>query len=185
MNNFAIPVLLAIIFSLAVLWLLRPGRHALRSGQSPTDLRLENFLPRHYGYFPQVRQALSSVDREYLNKVAPREVAQKAHRERRGVARQFLTGLSQDFSNLERLARVVAALSPVISSEQETERLVLGLQFRLLYAWVWLNLSTGRVPLHQLEHLTGLVGRLASRMEQAIDAVGALSAPGLNSNLRA
>ena len=185
MNNFATPVLLAIIFFLAVLWLLRPGRHALRSGQSPTDLRLENFLPRHYGYFPQVRQALSSVDREYLDKVAPREVAQKAHRERRGVARQFLAGLSQDFSNLERLARMVAALSPVISSEQETKRLVLGLQFRLLYAWVWFNLSTGRVPLHQLEHLTGLVGRLASHMEQAMDAVGALSAPGLNSNLRA
>jgi hypothetical protein len=185
MTNLAITVLLAIVFLLAVLWLLRPWRYAPRSGRSPKDLRLENFLPRHYGYFPQVRQALSSVDKEYLDKVAPREVAQMALRERRGVARQFLAGLRQDFSNLERLARMVAALSPVISSEQETERLVLGLQFRLLYAWVWLRLSTGRVPLGQLEHLTGLVGRLATRMEQAMAAVGALSAPGLNSNLHA
>jgi hypothetical protein len=185
MTNLAITVLLAIVFLFAVLWLLRPALYAPRSGRSPKDLRLENFLPRHYGYFPQVRQALSSVDKEYLDKVAPREVAQMALRERRGVARQFLAGLQQDFSNLERLARMVAALSPVISSDQETERLVLGLQFRLLYAWVWLRLSTGRVPLVQLEHLTGLVGRLATRMEQAMAAVGALSAPGLNSNLHA
>jgi hypothetical protein len=185
MTNLGIMVLAAIVFFLVVLWLLRPALYAPRSGRSPKDLRLENFLPRHYGYFPQVRQALSSVDKEYLDKVAPREVAQMALRERRGVARQFLAGLRQDFSNLERLARMVAALSPVISSDQETERLVLGLQFRLLYAWVWLRLSTGRVPLGQLEHLTGLVGRLATRMEQAMAAVGALSAPGLNSNLHA
>jgi len=185
MTNLAIIVLLAIVFLLAVLWLLRPARYAPRSGRSPKDLRLENFLPRHFGYFPQVRQALSSVDKEYLDKVAPREVAQMALRERRGVARQFLAGLRQDFSNLERLARMVAALSPIISSEQETERLILGLKFRLLYAWVWLRLSTGRVPLSHLEHLTGLVGRLATRMEQAMAAVGALSAPGLNSNLHA
>jgi len=185
MTNLSITVLAAIVFFLVVLWLLRPWRYAPRSGRSPKDLRLENFLPRHYGYFPQVRQALSPVDKEYLDKVAPREVAQMALRERRGVARQFLAGLRQDFSNLERLARMVAALSPVISSDQETERLVLGLQFRLLYAWVWLRLSTGRVPLGQIEHLTGLVGRLATRMEQAMAAVGALSAPGLNSNLHA
>ena len=108
-----------------------------------------------------------------------------ALRERRGVARQFLAGLRQDFSNLERLARMVAALSPVISSDQETERLVLGLQFRLLYAWVWLRLSTGLEPLQQLEQLTGLVGRLATRLEQAMAAVSALSAPGLNSSLNA
>ena len=185
MTEFTIAALLAVALLLAVLWLLRPWHRAPKTRPSATDLTMERFLPRHYGYFPQVRQALSSIDREYLDKVAPREVAQMAHRERRGVARQFLAGLRQDFSNLERLARMVAALSPVISSEQETERVILGLQFRLLYAWVWLNLSTGHVPLHQLEHLTGLVGRLASHMEQAMDAVGALSAPGLNSNLRA
>lgn len=181
------PTITTIILAMAafgvLFWILPSLRRTPKSSES--DLKMESFLPRHYRYFPQVRQALSSVDNEYLDRVAPREVAQIAHRERRGVARQFLAGLRQDFSNLERLARMVAALSPVISSEQETERLVLGLQFRLLYAWVWMRLSTGRVPLDQLEHLTGLVGRLATRMEQAMSAVGALSAPGLNSNLHA
>jgi len=168
-----------------LLWLLWPRHRGQHTGQSSAGQKMESFLPRHYRYFPQVRQALSASDGEYLARMAPRDVARTVHRERRAVARQFLAGLHEDFTSLERLARMVAALSPVISSEQETERLILGLKFRLLYAWVWLRLSTGRVPLDQMEHLTGLVGSLATRMEQAMAAVGALSAPGLNSNLHA
>src|SRR5258706_4766881 len=114
MTNLIIMAVPAIVFFLVVLWLLRPWRYAPRSGQSLKELRLENFVPRHYGYFPQVRQALSSVDKEYLDKVAPREVAQMALRERRGVARQFLAGLRQGLSNLERFGRKMAAVWPVI-----------------------------------------------------------------------
>jgi hypothetical protein len=176
---------LAIAFFGVLLWLLRPWHRAAKTDPSSFDLSTRSTLPRHYRYFPQVRQALSSSDGEYLNREAPRDVAQRVHRERRRVARQFLAGLHEDFSSLERLARMVAALSPIISSEQETERLILGLKFRLLYAWVWLRLSTGLEPLEQLEQLTRLVGRLAMRMEQAMAAVSALSAPGVNSNLSA
>ena len=176
---------LAIAFFGVLLWLLRPRRRPAKAGRSPSDLKMESFLPRHYRYFPQVRRALSASDEEYLERVASRDVAQIAHRERRAVARKFLAGLHEDFSNLERLARMIAALSPVISSEQETERLILGLKFRLLYAWVWLRLSTGREPVEQLEQLTGLVGRLARRMELAMAAVSALSVPGFNSSLNA
>lgn len=175
----------AIAIFAVLLWLLRPRRGAPRVGESPMDLKMEGFLPRHCRYFPQVRQALSASDQQYLDRVAPRDVAQSAYRERRAVARKFLAGLREDFSNLERLARMVAALSPVISSEQETERLILGMKFRVLYAWVWLRLSTGRAPLEQIDQLTGLVGRLATRLEQAMAAVGALSAPGLDSSLKA
>ena len=186
MSGLTITTIILVIAAFGILlWVLRPLRRVLKSGESPTNLKMESFLPRHYGYFPQVRQALSCVDEEYLVRVAPHRVAQIAHRERCAVARQFLAGLRQDFSNLERLARMVAALSPVISSEQETERLVLGLKFRLLYAWVWLRLATGLEPLQQLEDLTGLVGRLATRMEQAMAAVSALSAPELNTGLNA
>lgn len=177
---------IVIAFITVVLWLQRSGRRERLPGPSPTEvLQMENVLPRHYRYFPQVRQALSASDGAYLDRVAPRDVAQTAHGERRAVARKFLAGLREDFLNLERLATMIAALSPEISSEQETERLILGLKFRLLYARVWLRLSTGREPLEQLEQLTGLVGRLATRMEKAMTAVGALSAPGLDTSLSA
>jgi hypothetical protein len=178
-------IVLAIALFGVLVWLLRPRRRGQNAIRSSAGLVLESFLPRHYSYFPQVRQALSASDGEYLDRMAPRDVAQTVRRERRAVARQFLAGLHEDFSSLERLARIVAALSPVISSEQERERLILGLKFRLLYAWVWLRLATGLEPLQQLEDLTGLVGRLATRMEQAMAAVSALSAPELNTGLNA
>jgi len=39
-----------------------------------------------------------------------------------------------------------------------------------------LRLSTGNLPLEQLEHLTGLVGRLATRLDTAMTEISALSA---------
>jgi hypothetical protein len=112
-------------------------------------------------------------------------VAKQALRERRAVARRSLMGLHEDFSNLARLGRIIAALSPEVSHKQETERLILGLKFQILYALVWLRLSTGNLPLEQLEHLTGLVGRLATRLDTAMTEISALSAGRLPGSLGA
>ena len=106
---------------------------------------------------------------------APSHVAKLALRERRAVARGFLKGLHEDFSNLARLGRIIAALSPEVSREQEAERLVLTLKFQVQYCFVWFRLSAGKLPLKQLEHLTGLVERLATRMDKAMAEIGALS----------
>jgi hypothetical protein len=178
-----IPAALA-IFAL-LLWLLNPQRRRVDAAYSPLDGNVEKLLPLHYRYFPQVRQALSGSDEHYLRDRASAPVAHQALRERRAVARRFLAGLLKDFSNLERLARTIAALSPVISREQETERVMLGLKFRLLYALVWFRLSTGSIPVQNIEHLTSLVGKLATRMEQAMAAIGAVSTEGLTSGFRA
>jgi len=189
MNEITAYILLALGFSSILLWLMRPGGNSVETGRpadrQTIDRALESIAPHHYRYFPQVRQALSAGDCEYLRKSAPPHVAKRAIRERRQVARQFLSGLHEDFSKLERLARMVAALSPVVSHEQETQRFLLGLRFRLLYAAVWLRLSLGPVPLLQLGELTNLVGRLAVRMEQAMADINALSAEHLPRGLNA
>jgi hypothetical protein len=179
MSELTIVIALAISFSLILLRLLVPRRHDQKGGPE-IDLSLVSTLPRHFRYLPQVRRAMSAIDAKYLNEKASPEVARKALQERRAVARHFLAGLLEDFANLERLARTVAALSPAISREQETARLILGVKFRVLYAWVWLRLSTGLAPLEQIGQLTNLVGILATRMEEAMVAVSALSAPELN-----
>lgn len=177
-------ITIALAFAVLLSWLLRPRLRKPETGQPLTDLRIEDMYPRHYRYFPQVRQALSADDEEYLRKEAAPEVARQAVTERRAVARRFLAGLRADFLNLERLARTVAALSPVVSREQETERLVLNLKFHFLYALVWMRLSTGSVPLQQIGYLTGLIGTYAMRMERAMAAVSMLSgnqaSPGFN-----
>ena len=177
--------LVALAFVALLLWLLRPQLPPPERDRLPRDQEIDQVLPKHYSFFPQVRQALSERDIQYLREAAPPHVAQRVLRERRAVARHFLSGLHEDFSKLERLARMVAALSPVISREQETERLILSLQFRALYSLVWMRLLIGRVPLQQIEQLTGLVGRLALRMEESIAEINALSADRLPRGLSA
>jgi hypothetical protein len=184
MSELTIYILLAVAFAVLLLWLLRPRRRPAGVAGSHIDLGMATILPKHYQFFPQIRQALSAIDEKYLREVAPPHVVQQALRERRKVALCFLSGLREDFTNLERLGRMVATLSPVISREQETERLLLGLRFRLFYGIVWLSILTGTVSLEHIEHLTGLVGRLAARMEQAMAAVNALSADPVSSELQ-
>ena len=169
-----------------LIWLLRPRQRSaeaarLRIDQDDGERPFRSII----GSFLRSARPFPLEDNQYLREVAPPHIAQQVLRERRAVARRFLGGLREDFSSLERLARMVAALSPVVSREQETERLLLGFRFRLLYALVWLRLSTGRVPLQQIEHLTELVGRLALRMEQAMAEIGALSADRLPRGLNA
>ena len=175
MSEMTVLISLAVAFAGLLLWLLRPQGHSMEPGNPPIDRAMENALPRHYRFFPQIRQALSDQDNQYLHEAMPPHIARQVLRERRVIARRFLGGLREDFSSLERVARMVASLSPVVSRQQETERLLLNLKFRLLYALVWLRLSTGRVPLQQVEQLTGLIGRLALRMEQAMAEITALS----------
>ena len=185
MSELTITILAAVGLAALLLWLLRPHRHRAEAPSSQMDLKLGSVLPKHYLFLPQVRQALSAADEKYLREVAPPDVADRALRERRKVARCFLAGLREDFSNLERLRRMVAALSPVISREMETERVLLSLRFHLLYGLVWLRMSTGNIPMQNIERLTGLVGRLATLMQQAMTAVSALSTERLSSEIQA
>ncbi len=178
-------ILVAVGFSVVLLWLMRPRPNPPKRERLPLDQSFENFIPRHYRFFPQVRQALSAGDHEYLCESAPPHVVKRVMQERREVARRYLAGLREDFSKLERLGRVVAALSPVISREQETERLLLSLKFRVLYSLVFLRIAAGPVPIDQIDLLTGLVGRLAVRMEQAIAQINALSEQRLPTGLNA
>jgi hypothetical protein len=187
MNDLSIVILLAVVLSGVLLWLLIPRHKSARTVAVSLSSNGNDALPtaKHYCYFPQIRQALSAADSQYLMETAPLHVAKLALRERRAVARRFLNGLHEDFSNLARLGRIIAALSPEVSREQETERLILSLKFQILYALVWLRLSTGNLPLDQLEHLTGLIGRLATRMDEAMAEISALSAGQLPGGLGA
>ena len=185
MSEVTVAISLALGLAVLLLWLLRTRSHPAAASGPAIDQAMHNILPKHYRYFPQIRQALSAGDDQYLREVAPPHIAQQVLRERRVVTRHFLRGLHEDFSNLERLARMVASLSPVVSRRQETKRLLMGLQFRLLYALVCLRLFTGRVPLQQVEHLTELIGRLALRMEQAMGEISALSVDRLSRGLNA
>jgi hypothetical protein len=177
MNDLSIIIPLSIAVMGVFVWLLIPNRKSSSTVASNTRSNLSQTLPtaKHFKHFPQIRQALSAADFQYLKEIAPPHVAKRALRERRTVALRFLRGLHDDFSNLSRLGRIIAALSPEVSRQQETERLILSVKFQLLYGLVWLRLSAGNLPIEQLEHLTGLVGLVARRMDEAMTAISALS----------
>ena len=111
MNEFSIAILLAIALCAILVWLLIPRHKSSRTDHASFHPDAIGALPtaRHYGYFPQVRQALSAADSQYLMETAPPHVAKQALRERRAVARRFLKGLHEDFSNLAKLGRMIAA----------------------------------------------------------------------------
>ena len=178
MNDTYAIILFAVALCGILLWLLSKGQKSSGKAASSLDPSGIEGLPaaKHYAYFPQIRQALSRADSDYLLKNAPPGVAKRALRERRAIARRFLQGLHEDFSNLARLGRIIAALSPEVSHKQEATRLILSVNFRFLYVLVWLRLAAGTLPLHQLEILTGLVGRIAARMDEAMTEISALSA---------
>jgi hypothetical protein len=178
MSDLSVYILLAAGISGVLAWLLFPRRKSLGRPEHTyrADVNEDFPSPKHYRYFSQVRRALSAEDSTYLIESAPPQVAKQALRERRAVARGYLKGLREDFTDLARLGRVIASLSPEISRKQETQRLVLNLKFQLLYAVTLLRLTTGNLPIAELENLTAIVGRLSTRMHEAMMEIGAQTA---------
>lgn len=183
MNHIAvtIPVVLAVsIILFKLLYSRKDSSQLPRERDAPTiheRAMIDDVLPapKHFRYFRQIRQALSPSDAEYLLRTAPKSVAKQALRERRAVARGFLKGLHEDFSNLSKLGRVIASLSPEISNRQEAERLNLTVKFQFLYAFVWMRLYTGNLPVEQIGRLTDVVSRLSARMDEAMAEISTQS----------
>lgn len=161
-------VALALLLLLLVL-LREPARprsqHKL-AGKQP--LQVEELFPLHCRHFPQMRHTLQQDDERYLAQRASKKILRRWRAERRKVALAFLAGLREDFGNLSRLAREVAALSPRLSPGQERELFWLGLRFQALSLLVEWRLRFGFAPLAGLAQLTDLVGNLAAGVDTAI-----------------
>ncbi|HEU0369213.1 MAG TPA: hypothetical protein VFR42_08395, partial [Candidatus Acidoferrum sp.] len=93
-------------------------------------------------------------------------------RERRNVALLYLESLRSDFDQLLRIARVVALLSPEVSSSHEYERLRLSILFRVRFQLAKLHFLFGDVAMLQLASLGQMVSSLAIRMETAMATLG-------------
>lgn len=154
-----------------LIWLALSRRPQRKKEGEPPHLPLEEMAPRHALYVSHIRNALSTGDLEYLKGRVAAKTLRRVRKERRGVAKEFLAGLGDDFRRLERLSRVVAALSPRVDYKQELGRLWLGLRFRALYGLVWMRLLVGPAPLAAFNGLAGLVGSLSAELETVMNAL--------------
>jgi hypothetical protein len=161
---------LVVLLLLLLGWALRTPRK--RGGISVGPGALEETGQRHVTYLPQIRQALAPADFEFLASRASAKLTSRVRKERRRIALVYLSSVQEDFQRLLRLARVIAVLSPEVSTAQESERLRLGVQFTLRCQMIRAELLLGLAPLPQLSGLSQMVSGLAVRMETAITELG-------------
>jgi hypothetical protein len=152
---------------LLLVWALRGGRQS-----RGTPGRLEDGVESHVQYIPQIQQALSVEDRQYLLTKGGAHLMKAVERERRKATGEFLDALNGEFHRLLRLARVVAALSPEVEPMQEFERLRLTAVFQCRLQLVRARLTMGSAPSRELGELSDVVSRLNVRMESAIRILG-------------
>jgi len=165
--------ILAVVFALAVAALLLVASRSSRRVRRRRDgLAVLDSAPQHLCNMGPIRRSQDGVDLEYVASRGGRELAKRLRRERHEVALLYLDSLRADFEQLLRIARVVALLSPEVSSSHEYERLRLALQFRFRFQLVKLRLLFGDAAMPQVAALGEMVSTLAIRMETAMQALG-------------
>jgi hypothetical protein len=154
-----------LLLGAAVLLLRYPG--AVRNPSRSPYKEPAEFFPVHCRFFPQVRQAFSSEDTDYLASRASPGVRRSWEHSRRKARRLYLAGLGEDFARLNRLSRLLSLHSPRVEMRQEANLLWLNLRFQLLYGMVLLRILMGQSAAEDLGQIASLVGGLGSRLEQA------------------
>lgn len=160
-------ILLSVALVLALVWLL--FGHQASKDLTAAALEIKKLLPVHCHHFPQIHHLLKSDDGEFMLRRAPRGVLRHWQAERRRILRLYMRGLKQDFRGLEKLARLLAALSPEIKRKQEWEWFWLGVQFRLLYRLTLVRFTLYASPANELVRLAEMLIDLAAALEQSID----------------
>lgn len=128
--------------------------------------RMEDLLAMHARHFPQLRQALATLDADYMRRKASGEIERHLHEERRRIVQSFLSGLAEDFGRLERLMRVVREMSPAEPWIHPFERTGRRLRFRVNYRIASLQIHSARAQArNRLARLTELVGNLSVQIE--------------------
>lgn len=180
MSQFLPFIVAGILLLVLFFWLLRG-----KSQRPATSAReeLEPLALLHCRYFPQLRQALSSADAEFVQSRAAGPLARHWGQERRQVVRAYLAGLREDYQQLDQLSRKLASRAPGLIPAQERERLMLNARFRVSYELVRLRLLVDGRAISQVARLANLVGNLAVEMERGMAAMqrtGSQTSGGIN-----
>ena len=154
----------------ALAWAVRKPRGGRKLDTDPRAL--EGIGQRHVNYLPQIRQALSVEDSEFLSEKLSSGALKRVRRERRNVVRAYLEALREDFQSILRMASAIAALSPEVVAIQEFERLRLTVSFSWRYQVIRWRIWADGDPAPQLDGLSNLVSGLSVRMEAALKELG-------------
>jgi hypothetical protein len=166
---FIVAASFALTLAALLLWSFRSAhkRRHCRPGLAVLDS-----APRHLCNMGPIHRSQDPADFDYAAQRGGRELGKRLRRERRKVALLYLESLRSDFDQLLRIARVVALLSPEISTSHEYERLRLSILFRVRFQLVKLRFLLGDAAMPQFASLGQMVTSLAIRMETAMATLG-------------
>ena len=156
-------VALSGLLLLVAVWLVvRPLRAESQLGPDPSA-KIETLVARHCAHFAQMRQALATEDLDFIRRRMPKKDVARLRRERQRALHKYLDAIGEDFARLDRLARILASLSPKVERRDELERLRLELRFRLVFraarARVLLGVGVGLPTLGQLADVVAGLSR--------------------------
>ena len=174
---FVAVVAFALVLMGLLLWTFRSSG---RSHRKSAGLAVLDSAPQHLCNMGPIRRSQDAADLRHVADQGGDDLARRLKRERRGVALLYLNALRSDFEQLLRIARVVALLSPELSSSYEYERLRLSLLFRIRFQMVRIRLQFGDASMSQLVSLGEMVTSLAIRMESAMEELGERAALAAN-----
>jgi hypothetical protein len=163
----------ALALGVVTVWALRGSRR--RVGGSGA-MKVVEQAPKHLQCLMQMRQALDSSDLDYVRQNGGKHLAAVVRHERRRIALMFLAAIANDFEEALHMARVIAVLSPEVSSTHEYERLKLTVIFRCRYQLLRLRLMLGSRDLPQVAALGQMVTSMVTDLEAALAALGERSA---------
>jgi hypothetical protein len=161
--------LIGLLLFLFVWSLRRPKRNAARL---PGWCIPEDIGRSHITFLPQIRQALTKEDYQFVSERASLEASRRIRRERRRVALAYLSALREEFERLLRMAKVIAVLSPEVAALQEFERLRLTVKFQWRYRVLWIGLWAGFASLPRMNDLSNLLSGLNVRLEEVMKELG-------------
>src|SRR5277367_3018335 len=145
---------------------LKPLPEEMHAGRGE---RMEDLLAMHAQHFPQLRQALATLDDDYLRRKASGEIELHLRAERRRIVESFLAGLAEDFGRLNHLMKVVQDFSRPGPWNHQIQRAVARFQFRLNYRLASLQIHSARPSAtNRLARLTELVGNLSVQIEASM-----------------
>jgi hypothetical protein len=131
--------------------------------------QMELLAVNHFVHCKQISRALAQDDFELVRDRLTEQSFKRVRAERREVVRLYVVELGRDFARIDRLARIVASLSPAVNRNQELNRIRLELRFRFLYRLVLLRISAGgELSADAVSRLANMVGSLAQRVETAM-----------------
>lgn len=163
-----IPLLLFIAFAVVLVlllgWAARPPRQVPLSADEAFAALSEE---RHYARLPQILQALREDDTDFMRDRGHTDLLARIRAERKHIALRYLGYLEEEYGMLLECSRILATLSPELSTRGEFARLRQHLRFSWTCNYLRWRLRLGLEPWDAFGTLSDMAGTMTLQLEAA------------------